>query len=201
MVLKIWVNIGSGNGLLPEGTKPLPEPMLTSHQSCCVAFTWEQMNFSRIMYLQIAFSKLLPYLPGASELTYWGRKKMAAICQTTFSNAFSWMRMYEFRLKFHWNLFHRVQLTISQHWFRWWLGAGQATSQCLNQCWLVYWCINASLGLNVLTVSSHNRLGQVLASWECVILPKTWVKWEPLLTHWLLTGVEVIFQAYFSNSL
>ena len=26
-----WVNIGSGNGLLPGGTKPLPEPMLTNH--------------------------------------------------------------------------------------------------------------------------------------------------------------------------
>ena len=23
---QIWVNIGSGNGLLPDGTKPLPEP-------------------------------------------------------------------------------------------------------------------------------------------------------------------------------
>ena len=29
---EIWVNIGSGNGLLPDGTKPLPEPMLTDHQ-------------------------------------------------------------------------------------------------------------------------------------------------------------------------
>ena len=38
--------------------------------------------------------------------------------QTTFSNVFSWMKMYEFRLKFHWTLFLRVQLTISQHWFR-----------------------------------------------------------------------------------
>ena len=28
----IWVNIGSGNGLLPDGTKPLPEPILTDHQ-------------------------------------------------------------------------------------------------------------------------------------------------------------------------
>ena len=37
---------------------------------------------------------------------------------TTFSNAFSWMKMYQFRLRFHWNLFLRVQLTISQHWFR-----------------------------------------------------------------------------------
>ena len=32
MVTYIWVNIGSGNGLLPDGTKPLPEPMLTDDQ-------------------------------------------------------------------------------------------------------------------------------------------------------------------------
>ena len=37
---EIWVNIGSGNGLLPDGTKPLPEPMLTDDQWCVVAFTW-----------------------------------------------------------------------------------------------------------------------------------------------------------------
>ena len=36
--------------------------------------------------------------------------------------------------EFHWSLFIRVQLTISQHWFRWWLGADQATSLYLNQC-------------------------------------------------------------------
>ena len=28
---KILVNIGARNGLLPHGTKPLPEPMLTDH--------------------------------------------------------------------------------------------------------------------------------------------------------------------------
>ena len=27
--VNIWVNIGSGNGLLPDGTKPWPEPMFT----------------------------------------------------------------------------------------------------------------------------------------------------------------------------
>ena len=37
--------------------------------------------------------------------------------QTTFSNAFSWMKMIEFRIKFHWNLLPGVQLTIKQHWF------------------------------------------------------------------------------------
>ena len=51
-------------------------------------------------------------------LTHWGRDKMDATSQTTFSSAFSWMKMYKFRLKFHWNLFLRVQLTIFHHWFR-----------------------------------------------------------------------------------
>ena len=33
MATEIWVNIGSGNGLLPDGTKLLPELMLIYHQS------------------------------------------------------------------------------------------------------------------------------------------------------------------------
>ena len=31
-LINILVNTGSGNGLLPDSTKPLPEPMLTYHQ-------------------------------------------------------------------------------------------------------------------------------------------------------------------------
>ena len=38
--------------------------------------------------------------------------------QTIFPNEFSWMKMVEFRFKFHWNLFPWVQMAISQHWFR-----------------------------------------------------------------------------------
>ena len=37
---------------------------------------------------------------------------MAAILQTIFSNAFSWMNMYKFRLRFHWSLLPGVQLKI-----------------------------------------------------------------------------------------
>ena len=51
-------------------------------------------------------------------ITHWGRDKMDDISQTTLSSSFSWMKMFEFRLKFHWNLFLRVELTIFQHWFR-----------------------------------------------------------------------------------
>ena len=51
-------------------------------------------------------------------LTHWGRDKMTPIFSKTFSNAFSWMKIYEFWLKFHWSLFLRVQLIKFQHWFR-----------------------------------------------------------------------------------
>ena len=37
-------------------------------------------------------------------LSHWGRDKMDTKSQTKFSCAFSWMKMYEFRLKFHWSL-------------------------------------------------------------------------------------------------
>ena len=70
-----------------------------------------------------------------SLFTHGGQDKMAAIFQTTFSNGFSWMKMYWFWFKFHWNLFQRVKLTIFQHWFRKWLGTDQATSHYLNQWW------------------------------------------------------------------
>ena len=39
---------------------------------------------------------------------------------------------------------------IYQHWFSSLLGAGQATGHYLNQSWLVYWRIYASLSLNEL---------------------------------------------------
>ena len=55
---------------------------------------------------------------GTLSLTNWCRHKMAAIFKMTFSNAFSWMKMDEFRLKLHWSLFLWVQLIISQHWLR-----------------------------------------------------------------------------------
>ena len=52
-----------------------------------------------------------------SYLIHWGRDEMAAIFQTTISHAFSSMKINKFRLRFHWSLFPRVQLTVFQHWF------------------------------------------------------------------------------------
>ena len=84
--------------------------------------------------------------------TKWARDNMAAIFRTKCRNGFSWMKIYEFRFKFHWSVFLVVQLRIFQHWFRKWFGDDQATSHYLNQWWrLVYWHIYASHGLNELT--------------------------------------------------
>ena len=38
-------------------------------------------------------------------LTHWARDEIDNISQTTFSNVFSSMKIFEFRLKFHWSLF------------------------------------------------------------------------------------------------
>ena len=41
---------------------------------------------------------------------------MAIILQTTFSNSFPWMKMLEFWLNFHWNVFLGAKLMGSQQW-------------------------------------------------------------------------------------
>ena len=108
--------------------------------------------------MRVSFSLIQILYGGKSHIpTHWHRDIMAAIFQTTFSNAFSLTKMYQFQLKFRWSMFRSVHLTTTQHWFRKWLGVGQETSNCLKQCWLVYRRIYTSLSLNE---SSHhiNRL-------------------------------------------
>ena len=75
MATYIWDNIGLGYGLLPDGTKPLPEPMLTSDQSGSMTFTWEQSRrvfklLVCMVSLKITLLKLLPRLSGANELIH-----------------------------------------------------------------------------------------------------------------------------------
>ena len=100
----------------------------TNYVFCFVVFchAWVPVDMAkllRIITIESRKSLRLPFnwhsLPKfGTWLTHWGRDKMAAISQTTLWTAFSWMKMLEFRLKFHWSLPLRVQLTIFQHWFR-----------------------------------------------------------------------------------
>ena len=44
--------------------------------------------------------------------------RMSAITWAIFWDEFSWMKSFVFWLRFHLSLFLRIQLTITQHWFR-----------------------------------------------------------------------------------
>ena len=55
---------------------------------------------------------------GKPTLTHLPLDKMAAISQTVFSYAFSWIERLVFWFKFQWSLFLRVPLTITQYWYR-----------------------------------------------------------------------------------
>ena len=95
------------------------------HGSRVLIVHWGLLSFVHVLCLLFHFVSNVFYywwlriiLRWFNWLTHWGWDKMAAISQTTFSNAFSWMKMHEFRWTFHWNLYLSVKLTASQHWFR-----------------------------------------------------------------------------------
>ena len=73
MATAIWVNIGSGNGLSPDGTKPLPEPILTSSVKSsdihirAISQVMPQPSVTEIR-LKITFLKFHSKFPGAYEL-------------------------------------------------------------------------------------------------------------------------------------
>ena len=83
----ISVNFGSDNDLLPDGTKPLPEPMLTYHQGCSVdspesnfTFHTQKNCFNLICSI---YSAISCYLLGHQAITWtflrkciWHLKKM-----------------------------------------------------------------------------------------------------------------------------
>ena len=101
----------------------------------------------------------------------WGRDKLDAISQTTFSSAFSSLKMFGFQLKFHWSFFLWLQLTIFQQLFSYRLGAVQTTSHYLNQWWLDYRRIYASLGLNELKkVQQENKLLYFIGDYNIKLL-------------------------------
>ena len=73
LVIKIWVNISSGNGLLPDGTKRLPEPVLTYINVVLWilprAISQDMLNISVLdINLNISHLRLQPHLTGANKL-------------------------------------------------------------------------------------------------------------------------------------
>ena len=170
-LLHLWCKFGdpslNGCWVIARTSKWLPHGRTDgrTHRQTQATTIPEGQNWPRIKtdgyfiglcYVTAVFS----YWP---MLTHWGRDKMNAISQTTFSNAFSSMKMFEFWLKFHCSLFLRVKLTIFQHWFRKWLGAEQATSHYLNQWWLDQRRIYESLGLSELIIADRRIISKNLS--------------------------------------
>ena len=99
-------------------------------------------------------------------LIYWDGNKMAAILQTSFSNAFSWTIIAVFWSQLYWNMFPGSQLikpTLIQMMPRRW-----------NNDTLVYWQIYASLGHNAWVPARCQNI-----SWAKVDLIKVFfsIKW------------------------
>ena len=90
-----------------------------------------------------------------SLLTHWNRDKNAnAAISQIFFNAFTLIKMYKFRFRYHWSLFLGFELTLFQQWFRWWFGADQATSHYLSSRRLVYLGISELPSLNELNLGA-----------------------------------------------
>ena len=134
--------IGSGNGLLPDGSKPLPGPMLTSHKWNSLAFTWEQFNWgvSKILFCMMILKftlkkKLLPYHSEVNELTIeaWSPKSQVL------------------------NYKHLVQQTINICASRKWWNNIYHTAQLIK-------------GLGYPTSNTKNNLNQFHV--VCIVMPK-----------------------------
>ena len=116
-----WVNTMPADALAPKVASVSAGMILTPQNGNMPSSASKDLKIH--MTFLLIYSVWWTVSPYCAELllgnlTHWGRDKMAAVFQTTFSNAFSWMKMYKFRIRFHWSLFPRDQLTIFQHKFR-----------------------------------------------------------------------------------
>ena len=74
----MFVNIGSDNGLVPDGTKPLSGPILTYHQHEPLPIVPKHLNAVEInhkMYLRLIFLKCQLLFPVANGLILINNKQ------------------------------------------------------------------------------------------------------------------------------
>ena len=96
-------------------------------------------------------------------LTHHPLDKTAAISQTIFSDAFSWMKSFVFCLKFHQCLFLGAQWTIAQHWFI------RRQAIIWTNADPIHWRVYAALGGG----DELSCLSDFIAVWPVI--------WQPLL--------------------
>ena len=124
MATEIWLNIGWGNGLLPDGIKPSPEPILTSHQWGLVAFTYHGQSHRKCpRYLSLIWKLLVHWdrvtLICVSKLTIISSNNCLSPCR----QVFIWIRTLgtnfsEIFSNIHTFSFEKMHLKMSSA--KWW---------------------------------------------------------------------------------
>ena len=109
------------------------------------ALTMTQRTASMAWFVSFAINTLMP--------KQYGRHFADSIFKCVFLNENVFIL-----IKVSMTFVHRVQLTIFQHWFNWYV-AWLAPNQYLNQWWLVYWLIFASPGHNESTSLKEAPVG------------------------------------------
>ena len=121
---------------------------------------WLSKKYALILFLLLSdktsYFKILQFLfLFSSKLIHWGRDKMAAISQTTYSNAYPWMKIVNFEKNKKQNNNTEI-CSLGSNWQYGSIGSynGLAPNRRQAIIWtnvsMLYWRINASLGLNEL---------------------------------------------------
>ena len=103
---------------------------------------------------------------------------------------FSWMKIYQYWLKFYWNLITISQSTILRHGLRLWLGAEKMTNHYQNQWWLTLlthmrvslpqWVKHFFHVISVIRIMIFCIYGNVCIYENCAIVLIIRMSWSPL---------------------
>ena len=134
------------------------------------------------------------------SLTHWGRDKMSTIFQTTFSKAFSWKKMCQFWLKFHWNLFLFLRFQLYNipalvQIMTWRRPGDKSISKPMMVSLLTHRCVTRSEWVKTYHItrkywgSSSKKDGLHFADdiLKCTL-------WNKIILHFDLNLIEVCFQ-------
>ena len=106
--------------------------------------------------------------------------------QTTFSNAFAWMKIIELLFKFHWSFILAVKLTITQHVFDNGLAPNRGRVIIWTNADPVYRRIYAALGGDELTHWGLHKMTEISQT----TFPNAFVFWSIWYVVWSFTEIS-----------
>ena len=166
--------------------------MLDLHQVCL----HEVIHLIRLVkyrqqFLGLIFSSDIDW----TVLTHWGRNQMDAFSQTTFSHAFSWMKMYEFRLTFHWSLFRINNIPTLIQIMAWRRPGDKPLSEPMMVKLLTHLCITRPQWVKIPVVTHWHRSNTGLSSTQYEQIPITLGVWPFWLTPFFFRSIT-FWRAY-----